>query len=488
MWGYLAVLVVGLLIGAAGFGALDDPFALALAVLVCGAAAILVKPILGVYLTVFFSVLGDTQTMLGYPFNSNFSSRESILYIHNSLTFSPVELFLALTAVSWFAHTAGARNWRLRGRPLLLPVVGLGLMVGVGLVYGVGLRGGNLTVAIWELRPLLYLVVMYVLASNLFPRVEHYVYVAWAVVLAIAVQNIFAIHYYFTLSRAERATLEALTEHPSSLFYAWLFLLALAVCLLKSCSRVARFLIVLTVLPTAYLFVLSERRAAAVALAVGFIVFAFILFFRRRKAFFVLVPAVLLLSVAYTAAFWNSSEGAGFGARAVKTVFAPKSVSERDASSDVYRIIENYDLVYTIRVAPQTGVGFGRPFYQPAQLPNISFFVFSQYIPHNSILWIWLKMGYVGFVALLFLIAATLRAGTRASLALPSGDALAVTVGALAFIVMFFVFAYVDIAWGPRTCLFLAVCMATCVNMPRLAGVDRRGSSEKEAPSRVLQA
>jgi hypothetical protein len=54
-------------------------------------------------------------------------------------------------------------------------------------------------------------------------------------------------------------------------------------------------------------------------------------------------------------------------------------------------------------------------------------------------------------------------------LALPSGDGLAVTIGALAFIVMFFVFAYVDLIWGPKTCLFLAVCMATCVNMPRLS-------------------
>ena len=58
-WSYLAVVGAGLVIGLAGFGALADPFALAFAVLVCGAAAILFRPIAGVYLTVFFSVLGD---------------------------------------------------------------------------------------------------------------------------------------------------------------------------------------------------------------------------------------------------------------------------------------------------------------------------------------------------------------------------------------------------------------------------------------------
>ena len=195
---------------------------------------------------------------------------------------------------------------------------------------------------------------------------------------------------------------------------------------------------------------LSERRAAVVALVAGFVVFA-------TRAVLPAAEGVLrrrahraVLTVGYSAAFWNATEGVGFGARAVKSVIAPDEVSERDASSDVYRVIENYNLVFTIRAEPLTGVGFGKPFYQPRTLPDISFFVFYQYIPHNSILWIWLNMGYVGFVALLFVIAAALRAGTRASLRLPSGDALAVTVGALAFIVMFFVFAFVDIAWDAR--------------------------------------
>ena len=49
------------------------------------------------YLTVFFSLLGDGVTMVGYPFNANFSSYQSMLYVANRLTFSPVELCLFLT-------------------------------------------------------------------------------------------------------------------------------------------------------------------------------------------------------------------------------------------------------------------------------------------------------------------------------------------------------------------------------------------------------
>ena len=98
----------------------------------------------------------------------------------------------------------------------------------------------------------------------------------------------------------------------------------------------------------------------------------------------------------------------GFGAIAIKSVIAPGALSKEDESSDLYRRIENYDLVYTAHAKPLTGVGFGKPFYRPVPLPDISFDVFYQYIPHNSILWIWLKTGYLGFVALLFVIAATL--------------------------------------------------------------------------------
>ena len=150
-------------------------------------------------------------------------------------------------------------------------------------------------------------------------------------------------------------------------------------------------------------------------------------------------------------------------------------------SSDAYRELENFDLVNTIRSERLTGVGFGKPFYQPAPLPDINF-VFARYIPHNSVLWIWLKMGFLGFVALFLVIAVAIRAGVRAALTLPTGAALAVTIGALAFIVMFFVFAYVDLVWGTKTCLFLAVCMATCVNMPRLA----KRPAEAHRPAEVF--
>lgn len=465
--GYVVVVVVGLLIGASRLSALANPFPLSFAVFVAGAALIAWRPILGIYLTLFFSVLGDTSTMYGYPFNLNFSSGESWLFIANGLTFTPIEVYLGITAMSWVAHMAGARDWRVLGRPLLWPIVIFGSLVFVGAAYGVG-TGGDTRIAIWELRPLLYLVAIYLLASNLFTRTEHYVRLAWVVVASISIQNFFAIKYYFSLPAAEREGLETLTAHSTSVIYGWVFMLTLAVWVLRKCSWSARWLMLLASIPTAYVFVLSQRRAAVIAMAAAFPVFALVLFFRRRRAFFCVVPFVLVLTAVYTAAFWNASDGVGFGARAIKTVIASDEASERDASSNLYRDIENYDLNFTIRSTPITGVGFGNEFYQPAPLPDISFFVFSEYIPHNQMLWIWLKMGFLGFVTTFFIIAATLRAGTRATMQLPTGNTLAVAVAATLGVVMFFVYAYVDIVWEPKASLFLGACIAACANMLRL--------------------
>ena len=469
--GYLAVVGVGLLVGVAGLG-YPQPFAVALGVLLCIAVAIVVRPITGVFFVAFFTVLGDASTMEPYPFISNFSGRGSWLFVSDKLTFSPLELCIALTFVGWFVQAAGARDWRLAGRPLLRPILVFGAFVFFGLVYGLGVGGGNLTAAFWEVRPLLYLIAVFVLASNLITSRAQYVGLAWVVVAAISIQSVFALKYYLALPPDELEQLEGLTDHPASLIYAWVLLVVLALWTLPRTTLRARLLVSIAALPTTMVFIVSQRRAAIIGLGAGFFVFVLILFFRRRKAFMVIVPIALVLTVGYTAAFWNTTDGVGFGAQAIKSVVAPDSVSVKDASSDLYRNIENYDLAYTIRAEPLTGVGFGKPFYRPAELPNISFFAFYEYIPHNSVLWIWLKVGFFGFVALLFALAVVLRAGVRAALSIPSGDALAITIGALAFVVMFVTFAFVDIAWVPQSCVFLGICMATCANMARMARYD----------------
>ena len=82
-------------------------------------------------------------------------------------------------------------------------------------------------------------------------------------------------------------------------------------------------------------------------------------------------------------------------------------------------------------------------------MPDISFFEFWEYIPHNYVLWIWLKLGFLGFAAMLFMFGRAVQLGARSIALVRTNDHVAFVAVGLTYVVMFLVFAYVDIAWDP---------------------------------------
>jgi O-antigen ligase len=73
--------------------------------------------------------------------------------------------------------------------------------------------------------------------------------------------------------------------------------------------------------------------------------------------------------------------------------------SARDGSSDLYRAAEDYNLKYTFRQNPLIGLGFGMPFYTVAAMADISdFYPLWNVIPHNTMLWVPMRMGIPGMV------------------------------------------------------------------------------------------
>src|SRR5206468_8264485 len=108
---------------------------------------------------------------------------------------------------------------------------------------------------------------------------------------------------------------------------------------------------------------------------------------RRSKLKRLVVHALLAalpLIVGYVGAGWNSQS----------KVFAPvkvfRSVSDSDVdASTLYRDLENYNLLATMRANPFVGTGFGHPFAEIVTLPDISFFKEYRYMPHNSVIGLW---------------------------------------------------------------------------------------------------
>jgi hypothetical protein len=102
---------------------------------------------------------------------------------------------------------------------------------------------------------------------------------------------------------------------------------------------------------------------------------------------------------------------------------------------------------------------------------------------------VWIKLGFFGFVAMLYLIGRAIYAGGRASMRADTADDLAVTLAGLGYVVMFAVFAYVDIGFGIRPIIYLALTMAICadfdpVSRQRRTMRRRSDSTPERLPSR----
>jgi O-antigen ligase len=209
--------------------------------------------------------------------------------------------------------------------------------------------------------------------------------------------------------------------------------------------------------PVAPAYLYAQRRAAFVGLVAGVILLGIVLLWKNRRQFMRVVPIIGVVFVAYVGVFWNSSGSLGFPAQAVKSVVAPSQLNARDQSSDQYRVIEHVDVLSTIKANKLLGVGFGQPFYRPIPLPNITVFLLADYMSHNSLLWIWMKAGVFGFLAMLYLFGSAIRTGGRAIRASTDTTDVVLTITSTAFIVMYGVFTYVDISWDAKTMILMAI-------------------------------
>jgi hypothetical protein len=432
-----------------------------------GTVAILYQPISGVYLTVFFALLSDTILAPWYPFVKNFSSVESIFYLNNQLIISPLEVYLALTLVSWLGRAAFQRKIKFYTGPLFWPTMLFMAFVVFGLAFGLG-TGGNLNVALWEARPIFYLPVMLILVSNLITTRRHVSLLIWTALLAMVLLAIYGDVYFFFTLKGSLEGVNEITEHAAAVRMNTLFVFILAVWLYKG-STIKRFVLPWLAPIALVAYFATQRRSAFLSLAIALVLIALILFKERRRLFWMIVPPLVVIFGLYVVIFWNSTSTLAMPAEAIKSIVAQNQASVEDQLSNMYRVIENVNTSFTIHRHPLTGVGFGNKFYIIVPLPDISFFTWWEYITHNSIIWIWMKMGVGGFLSLLFLIGYSIMIGVRVLLRMPGGDLSAVALTAIIYIVMHFIYAYVDMSWDTQSMLYIGMMMGLINSLERIA-------------------
>jgi O-antigen ligase len=194
----------------------------------------------------------------------------------------------------------------------------------------------------------------------------------------------------------------------------------------------------------------NNRRLVWVEIAVAAVAYCFITRRHLKKTFARAALVVVPLAIAYVAIGWNSQA----------EIFAPvqlfRSVGDGEVNrSTMYRDIENYNLLYTIRWNPLVGTGFGHPFSEIVPLDDISFFQEYRYMPHNSILGLWAYAGVFGYTGLsLALVIAVFLAARSYNLARKSDERVA-AFSVIAMIVIYEIHCWGDIGFSERHSVFL---------------------------------
>jgi hypothetical protein len=195
----------------------------------------------------------------------------------------------------------------------------------------------------------------------------------------------------------------------------------------------------------------NNRRAAILALGVGIVVLLILTLIAhppgRRTAGLVLL-VLALIGPPYYAIYQHQPGSIAMPARAIASNFTP---DPRDASSNQDRVWEDKDIMATVKqsiVTQLIGTGFGKPMLQPFSLGDvISAYPLEPYLPHNSILWVWMRMGTLGYIFLWFMIGTALMQSTRLLRRLTNPFLRGMALLVVLLVIQQVIFGYLDIGW-----------------------------------------
>jgi hypothetical protein len=355
----------------------------------------------GFYFFIGMVLLFDQFPIPGFePFTYDvlyFRNLKEITYLPTKLSeavVNPLELQLVLLLAIWFVVACFKRNLKI----VRVPMWGSAAVFFLGLIgslaYGLR-RGGDLLPALWEVRALFYLGILYVFVPQII-RTKKQVHILISVCIgAISFKAFQGIARYASLGFTF-AGLPTLTNHEDPVFIFDLILLLFGLVLFEAKTK-QRTVLLWLLLPLIMGFYAGQRRATYAAIVPAIAVFIAVVPQKQRKVFLKTMTPVAAGLALYCAIFWNSESRLASPVRLVKTGFGvdPETAGER-YYSNLYREIEKYDLARTIQDYPLLGIGFGNKYEMPLPLVKIDF-PLRDYIPHNQILWIIVKTGAIGY-------------------------------------------------------------------------------------------
>lgn len=313
---------------------------------------------------------------------------------------SPFEIMILVAAPRFFTRGAGSSDAKFRLGGMFYPMAAFLGFVLIGFLYGIA-TGGQLNIALMEVRPLVYMLIAYLMVVN--ARVPARIMaerMMWVTAYCVSFKALQAVVRYFGELHGITPPPElGIGSHEESFFFNVYVLMLLVLWMVRENPKLRTYLIIL--LPfVVWMNLVNQRRAATAAMALGIVITWVMSYWampeRRKMIAFVCVFAVVG-GEAYYKAFENKSGLLAQPARALKSQNEP---DPRDAASNAYRDAENYDLYATMRTSPIIGYGYGKPFIEFVPivvLTNIDPLILV--IPHDSQLWVWMRTGTLGYIS-----------------------------------------------------------------------------------------
>ena len=416
-----------------------------------------------------------------FPLNFQDSLTDRIplfLNLNNSagltgLSITPAEILMLTVALVAIARASSERQLHWPGGRLVA-AYSLYILVVLGAeVHGL-LAGGDFKTSLWEIRPQVYGFILFFMATTLVTDRSQLQRLAIVFLLAVSVKALLGDFRYFVTLQGNLGQSPEVLAHEDSYFLGLFVTAGLASFIWLRSRRVVIPMGVMSALALVALLANSRRAGVfALAAAAGVILllaFRFEPALRKRIAW--LSVAVLIAGTAFVVYGWDKQYG--IQAQLVRPIRSLVDPSARDFSSDLYRINETANLLFTFRTSPLTGVGFGSPFYIVYPMADISnIYPLWNVIPHNSLMWVGMRMGTIGFVAFWGLIGLAVLEGFYIIDRRRDPLVRAIAAFAIAAIVGEIAVGYADLQLESyRNLIFLGVVIGVLNRLPHLSETE----------------
>ncbi len=419
----------------------------------------------------FFVILSSTLLIEQDPLPTLSSFSKIYVFVWppglEGLPDRPIGFFMLLVLVAFIIQRLLKREKWLQGGALLLPYLFFLLCVVWGIVHGMT-TGGNFKILVNEVRSFWYLFLGYLLAYNLISSKKHLRSAFWCIIICAGIKALEGVYIYIFILHGDLSGNRQIMAHEESYF--WIAVLLLVVLFSLYSKYRPQFYAALLLMPfLVFSLIANNRRADIVALVIGLVV-AWALVFaikpEARKSLITILIVALLLGSAYVAIFYNYQGGFSSPARAIVSVFHPDA---NDAASNLYRDVENADLRYTVKLNPM-GLGFGKPFLEPVLLPDISALdPIYTYVPHNTIYWVWMRLGPIGYLALWNLFGAIIVRGCIYSRQLKDKYLKLIAIYVVAMMIMEIIVAFADYQlFFYRNVIYVGLLAGILLKLPKI--------------------